>query len=144
MQERVKLLLIDKANEVADIFSNPNREFNYSKETFRVEKIHPLSENTACVIFIKSSGKKALAFFYWLESRGGYWEFFFIKDSHLLGFGKVGELLQKVEEHNFLVDPASFSPKTDFVENGPPSISARPVARSRAAISGESTIAEVM
>ena len=36
-----------KAQEIAKAFSNPDREFNHTKETFTVAKIKPVSELTA-------------------------------------------------------------------------------------------------
>lgn len=101
MQENRKSLLWKKAKDVADKFSNPDREFNYNGETFEIHAIKPLSENTAAVIYQKSGGKLALSFFYWVKSRGGWWGYFFVTDSHVLGMRRLEQELSLVEENNF-------------------------------------------
>lgn len=90
-----------KAQEIAKAFSNPDREFNYSKETFTVAEIRPLSEATAVILFKKNTGKIGLAFAYWTNGRGGKWNYFFPTDSHVLGMKKVAAILDQVEQHNF-------------------------------------------
>jgi hypothetical protein len=49
----------------------------------------------------KSSGKKAIMFFYWRRDKGGRWECFFPTDSHILGMQLFGKLKLKVEVFNF-------------------------------------------
>tara|TARA_R100001126_G_C4803279_1_gene138010 strand:+ start:285 stop:599 length:315 start_codon:yes stop_codon:yes gene_type:complete len=92
--------LKQKAQEIAKAFSNPNREFNHTNETFEVAKIKPLSELTAGILFQKSSGKLALAIAFWKNNKGGNWDYFFPTDSHVLGFRKMEKLLESVEEYN--------------------------------------------
>ena len=101
MRKEIALLLKQKADEVAKIYSNPNRALNNQKETFIVAKIVPLSENTAGVIFDKASGKQALCFFYWINGGTGWWSYFFVTDSHVLGMQRIGKLLARVESENF-------------------------------------------
>ena len=93
--------LNQKAQEIAKAFSNPNREFNHTNETFEVAKIKPLSEITAGILFKKSSGKMALAIAFWKNNRGGHWDYFFPTDSHVLGFRKIERLLERVEAKNY-------------------------------------------
>ena len=76
-------------------------EFNTTKESFTVRKIIPLSDLTATVQFKKSSGKIGLAFFYWIKSSGGYWQYFFPTDSHIIGMNRMKDMLHNVEQHNF-------------------------------------------
>lgn len=76
----------------------------YNAETFEVEHIKPLSEDTACVIYLKSSGKRALAFFYYMNSSNARWMHFFPTDSHLLGMSQVAAAKQLVEEQNFPIN----------------------------------------
>ena len=92
--------LNEKAKEIAEMFSNPNRQFNFNKETFTVEFIQPLSEMVAAIYFKKTSGKIALAFAFWKNNKGGHWDYFFPTDSHVLGFRKMEKLLESVEEYN--------------------------------------------
>ena len=101
MNKNVAKSLYDKATDVAFYFSNPDREFNISKETFKVGKIKPLSDLTAAVHFNKTSGKVGVAFFYWVKSNGGHWKYFFPTDSHILGMVKMGDVLHDVELLNF-------------------------------------------
>lgn len=91
-----------RAKEVAKNFSNPDREYNFNKEMFSVNKIIPLSETTAVVIFEKQpSGKKALTLFYNVRSDVNEWRFFFPTYDHIVGFNSVIKYLQEVEQHNF-------------------------------------------
>ena len=76
MNRDIALKLVEKAEEVAKHYSNPDREFNFNKETFTVAKIKPLSELTALIFFDKTGGKKAIAFAYWMKNNGGYWAYF--------------------------------------------------------------------
>ena len=92
--------LNQKAREIAEMFSNPNRQFNFNKETFTVEFIQPLSEMVAAIYFKKTSGKIALAIAFWKNNKGGHWDYFFPTDSHVLGFRKMEKLLESVEEYN--------------------------------------------
>ena len=98
-KDRVQKLNI-KAKEIAEMFSNPNRQFNFNKETFTVEFIQPLSEMGAAIYFKKTSGKIALAIAFWKNNKGGHWDYFFPTDSHVLGFRKMEKLLESVEEYN--------------------------------------------
>lgn len=101
MRQDLALKLKEKAEEIAKNFSNLEREFNYSRETFEIHKLVPLSEVTAALFLRKSSGKLALVFLYWINAKGGYWAYFFPTDSHVLGLKRLDSLLQEIEEHNF-------------------------------------------
>lgn len=83
------------------MFSNPDRQFNYNKETFTVEFIQPLSEMVAAIYFKKTSGKIALSVAFWKNNKGGHWDYFFPTDSHVLGFRKIERLLERVEGKNY-------------------------------------------
>jgi hypothetical protein len=101
VKKNIACKLLSAANKTAEDFSRTDREFNYSNESFKVGEIIPLSESTAAVIFDKTGGKKALAFYYYLNSQQGHWRYFFITDSHLLGLRKLEGILENVEKHNF-------------------------------------------
>jgi len=101
MNKDIALKLSAKAKEIAENFSKPDREFNINKETFQVEKIIPLSEKTAVVKFLKSSGKKALAFLYWINMNDGSWQYFIPTESHVFGMLKLSKYLQEIEEYNY-------------------------------------------
>jgi len=100
MNKQLVMALKVKSREIATNFSNPNREFNHNHETFKVEEIIPLSEKTALTIFNKSSGKKAIAFLYYVNYNGGQWSYFIPTESHVYGMSKVQTYLQQIEEHN--------------------------------------------
>jgi hypothetical protein len=90
------------ARDIAERFSNPNREANYNNETFELDEIIPLSESVAAVIFKKNTGKKAVAFFYYIGNgsvRG--WKYFFPTDSHILGFRSFEFHKLEIEKQNF-------------------------------------------
>jgi hypothetical protein len=43
-----------------------------------------------------------MAFLYWVESKGGYWTYFFPTESHVIGMNRIKGLLDGVDQHNFL------------------------------------------
>ena len=94
--------LKDKANEIAEMFSRQDRQFNFNKETFQIKEIKPLSESTAVVYFVKEpTNKIGLAFLYWINGSGGRWQYFFPTYDHCIGMERVKEELFVVEESNF-------------------------------------------
>ena len=101
MQKERAQALRKKALEVGLAYSNPDREFNHNKESFTLDKIVPLSETTVAAIYDKSTGKRAMAFFYWINGGGGYWQYFFPSDSHIFGMRKLPDILHKIEQTNF-------------------------------------------
>lgn len=114
MNQQTARLLRNKAVEVALNFSRPDRGGNPAAEVFQVDRTVVLSEVTAAVIFHKSSGKKAVAFFYYINSRAApRWEYFFITYTHLTCLDRVKELLFDVEQHNYAVS-------VEELENAPP------------------------
>ena len=101
MHKEVAQQLHEAANVAATIFSKPDRPLNPG-ETFHGVREKPLSENTAAVLFKKEpSNKLALAFFYYLNTNGGEWRYFFLTYQHIAGMKQVESLLAKVEEHNY-------------------------------------------
>ena len=92
--------LMSKAKEVAERFSNPDREHNVNGETFKVQAIHLLSAQTALVIYEKTTGKRAVAFFYHIMKQDR-WEYFFLGAQHMLNLDKIPGIYMEVENHNF-------------------------------------------
>lgn len=93
----------------ADLFGSKDRPLNAGGETFWLadpSDIHVLSDDLVGVIYSKSSGKKALAIMYHINSDGGKWMAFFPTDSHLSGLScqKLNELKMMVERHNFPIN----------------------------------------
>lgn len=101
MQKVVAAKLKEKADWVAQVYSNPDREKNTNGETFILEKVCPLSEFTAYGLFRKNTGKMAIAFFYYLQASGGRWEYFFPTDSHIIGMGALGRIKMNIERENW-------------------------------------------
>jgi hypothetical protein len=101
MNKQIAILLNKKAAEVAKYYSNTERSKNYDKEEFEVYSIKPLSEYTARVLYKKTSGKLGMAFFYFVNSGGGYWCYFFPKESHIYGMEKLRIELDYIEKYNF-------------------------------------------
>tara|TARA_X000001382_G_scaffold124858_1_gene109784 strand:- start:8 stop:322 length:315 start_codon:yes stop_codon:yes gene_type:complete len=89
------------ADRIAKNFSNPNREFNFNNETFKVAQVKPLSEVVGAIFLKKSSGKMAMAIAFWKNNKGGHWDYLFPTDSHVLGFRKMEKLLQQTEDYNY-------------------------------------------
>lgn len=101
MEKQTAILLRKRANEVAEMFSKP-RGGNPNNEIFTIAQIRPLSDLTACVVFDKSTGKKAVAWFYYVNSRAKpRWEYFFVSYSHLVGLERVKYILEGIEVHNY-------------------------------------------
>lgn len=101
MRKDIAQKLKQRIKEVVELFSRPDRSRNFNNETFKFNSTIPLSEYTAAVVFDKNTGKKALAFFYWVNSGEGYWHYFFPSDSHILGMELFGKYKQQIEVENF-------------------------------------------
>jgi len=103
MKKDMARKLLARADEIGRIFSNTDRGGNYDNETFTVNNITVLSENTAVVTFLKTpTNKKAVAWLYFINSQAKpRWEYFFITYSHLVGMNRVAAVLHQVEQHNF-------------------------------------------
>ena len=98
MNKSLAIGLKKEAERAAIEFSKPDRERNFAQETFTVHEIVPLSEMTAAVIFNKSSGKKAVMFFYFRKDE---WLCFFPTDSHILGMEGFKPYKDRVERENY-------------------------------------------
>jgi len=101
MKKNLALSLRESAEKVAFNFSRTDRAMNYTKETFTVQSIHPLSESTAYVQFKKNTGKIGVAFFYHINMSGGTWKYFFPTYDHCVGAEKLRDVLHQVEQENF-------------------------------------------
>ena len=101
MRKQVAISLREKAEQVAFNFSRPDREKNVMNETFTVNSIHPLSESTAYVQFKKNTGKVGVAFFYYINMKGGVWQYFFPTYDHCVGAEKLRDVLHDVDHENF-------------------------------------------
>lgn len=101
VKKEIAIRLRAKALEVAKTFSNPERAHNPTAEVFELEGIEPTSEDTAAVYFKKNTGKRALAFFYWVNAGSGEWRYFFPTDSHILGMLEFKDRKVAVEAVNF-------------------------------------------
>jgi hypothetical protein len=102
MQKQIAKELKTEAQRVAERFSNPNRDANPTAETFEVNEIIPLSDDSALVYFKKTTDKIGMAFFYYIKrgaSKG--WKYFFPTDSHIQGMGAVQFYKLEIERNNF-------------------------------------------
>lgn len=98
MNDKMADKLAVKAEEIAQQYSNPDREMNYNQETFEVSQVIPLSEHTAAVVYTKNTGKKAVAFFHLIKE---YWDYFFPTDGHIIGMEAFGKVKLKIEMGNY-------------------------------------------
>ena len=87
--------------QIAENFSRKDREYNFNSETFTVDEIIPTSENTATITFLKNTGKRGLAFCYWINMAGGQWKYFFPTYDHCVGMKMVEDALHGIEITNF-------------------------------------------
>tara|TARA_R100001224_G_scaffold40055_1_gene22903 strand:- start:311 stop:643 length:333 start_codon:yes stop_codon:yes gene_type:complete len=104
-KERAKDLK-EFATTIAERFSNFSRSGNQNNETFLVDEVIPISDDSAVINFKKSSGKLAVAFCYYINrGRSKGWKYFFPTDSHLHGFYAFQyyklEAERKNYKHNF-------------------------------------------
>ena len=103
------------AERVAVTFSNPDRPGNAINETFSVDKITVLSEISGAVVFHKMpTEKKAVAFFYFVRSGAGRWQYFFVTYPHLVGLERIRDILFHVEQHNFSQVPPVIFEDVEF------------------------------
>ncbi len=102
MNKEIAQELKTEAERVSGLYSNPDREGNYAGEKFMVQEIIPTSDATAVVIYKKSTGKFALALFYYIArgvSKG--WKYLFPTDSHILGFRAFETFKLQAERNNY-------------------------------------------
>ena len=100
MNKSTAIELYHKAQEVATMYSNPNRDHNYNNESFEISEIIPHSDHTATVVFVKSSKKKGVAFFYFIPAKN-QWRYWFPTDSHIAGMDKFKSIKEQIERENF-------------------------------------------
>ena len=100
MRKEVAMHLKKYAEEIAQRYSKTDRRYNVNGERFQVIEYKILSAQTACVIYEKSTGKRAIAFFYHVD-RQSRWNYFFIGAQHMLNLDKIQEYYLQVENHNF-------------------------------------------
>ena len=104
MNQARALELAQAADETAFDFSRTDRGGNPGGETFKVDRIIVLGETTAAVVFLKNTGKKAVCFYYYDNSRAHpRWAYFFITYAHLSSLRHVEELLFEIEQHNYQI-----------------------------------------
>jgi len=104
MNKNIAIALQEKANEAAFNFSRSDRANNHNNEKFWVEEIQPISAQSAYVIFMKSSGKKAIAHFINKKPDVPHWEYYFIGCQHLLNLNILTEKYLEVEQYNFPIN----------------------------------------
>ncbi len=101
MKKALALALREKAEQIAFNFSRHDRDKNVYNEQFTVKKIQPLSESTAIIHFQKNTGKVGIAFCYWINMKGGMWQYFFPTYDHCVGAEKIRDILHGIEIDNF-------------------------------------------
>lgn len=100
MTKSIAYKLKRAASNTAAGFSRTDRDHNYAGETFEVSKIIPHSDQTATVVFVKSSGKLSAAFFYYIPAKD-QWRYWFPTDSHIAGMDGFKSVKEAVERENF-------------------------------------------
>lgn len=102
MNKNIAIELKSFVEEVANRFSIKERSGNVSNESFFVQEIIPTSDHTAICVFEKTSGKRAIAFFYYIPKGVSFgWKYFFPTDSHLSGFKAFEYYKFEIERYNF-------------------------------------------
>lgn len=97
MNKQLAQSLKKKAEQIAVLYSNKDRQNNFNNETFEVDQIIPMGEHTASVIYKKNTGKRGCFFFYLIKNE---WKYFVPTDSHILGMMSFNTYKLRVEEQN--------------------------------------------
>ena len=100
MDKQVAISLKREAEITAEKFSNVNRDNNFNGETFWIDKIIPLSAQSAMVVYEKTTGKKALAHFIHIRKQKR-WIYYFMGAAHFLNLDLLTEKYAEIEEFNF-------------------------------------------
>ena len=100
MDKQVAISLKREAEITAKKFSNVNRDNNFNGETFWIDKIIPLSAQSAMVVYEKTTGKKALAHFIHIRKQKR-WIYYFMGAAHFLNLDLLTEKYAEIEEFNF-------------------------------------------
>jgi len=100
MKKEIAIELKERAEITAKKWGE-KREYNPMGEKYFVHEIIPLSEYVACVVYMKSTGKKAAELFIYIKN---WWWDFFPTDSHLLGIRYFERIKQQIEVENFKVN----------------------------------------
>ena len=102
MNKSIAVELQEFTETIAERYSKTNRVGNVNNETFSVEEIIPTSDHTACVNFVQTGGKVAVAFFYYInKGRSQGWKYFFPTYSHLNGFPAFLYYKLEAERRNY-------------------------------------------
>jgi len=101
MKKENVILLKQKIKECEEKFSNPKREYNINKETFKCISITPLSDSVALVTMEKNTGKQSNLLFFYIKN---YWIYFFPTDSHELGIFNYLNNKYRIHLENFNYD----------------------------------------
>ena len=100
MDKQVAISLKREAEITAKKFSNVNRDNNFNGETFWIDKIIPLSAQSAMVVYEKTTGKKALAHFIHIRKQKR-WIYYFMGAAHFLNLDLLTKKYAEIEEFNF-------------------------------------------
>lgn len=92
--------LQETIKEVEVKFSQPTQKYTNPQE-FKLDKVVPLSDLTAALIFNRGANAKVLLFAFHNGSVEGKWQYFFVKESHVLGLNRLKDCYDYVENHNF-------------------------------------------
>lgn len=92
--------LQETIKEVEVKFSQPTQKYNNPQE-FKLDKVVPLSDLTAALIFNRGANSKVLLFAFHSGSTESKWQYFFVKESHVLGLSRLKDCYDYVENHNF-------------------------------------------
>ncbi len=102
MKYEIAVELKKAAEELARFFSQPERKAMFTGEDWTLDDIFPLSDTAAAVVYLKTGGKKAVAFFFY-DGTGNKksWKKFFPSDSHIVGMEAFSKYKLEIEHSNF-------------------------------------------
>lgn len=102
MNKQIALELDSFSKEIAERFSRKDRDGNINGESFSVQEVIPTSDHSAVCVFEKNTGKRAVAFLYYIpRGMSSGWKYFFPTDSHINGFRAFELYKFEIERYNY-------------------------------------------
>ena len=103
MKRQILEALIQRAEEVAERYSQPRDRAGGVADQWRRKSVQPLSETIAVVVFEKESQQQVVGFFHYINGgQGPYWSYWIPTYDHLYGMQSpvVAQTMAEVERHN--------------------------------------------
>lgn len=107
METKLCKLLHDKAQQLADMYSDPTKaRKNVNGIRYDVDRVLVCSDLTGAVVLRKSNGQRALIWCYWVtyqtrDGNDGEFRWLTIRYDHLYGMTRLLAIMANVEQRNY-------------------------------------------